>query len=165
MRGEFIHVIEEKVADLQVKGLIVGQNYGGKDDWLLVADSIESLFQVVNHLLNSTFPCRDLVVIPLEIVIGTANYRKGAKLNGNHLVEQNSTIEFLKNPVLHYYHNWYKKTFSQSVTSSFVLFTNDAYATLSKTGRRICKKIDFDSEKDIIKSPLEGLVEYHLKII
>ena len=52
IRKHFIDVIKEKVKEIETKHRIVGKHYGGSDDWILVADSLDNAFGIVSEILD-----------------------------------------------------------------------------------------------------------------
>ncbi len=52
VRQDFIQVIDEKVKELEKRGYVKGKNYGGADDWLLVVNSLDAVFEVICEILD-----------------------------------------------------------------------------------------------------------------
>ena len=142
VRDDFINVIKEKIREEETKGDILGNKYGESDDWLLVSDSLDSVFKTIMCILDHSTGYKEHEKIPLEIVIGTAKYDKWAKFEGSSLTIENSTIEFLKKNIPEEYHNWFRKTKNKSITSSFVAVTTSTYQSMEPYDKEFCEKIE-----------------------
>ena len=90
VRKDFIEIINEKIKKKKRKSEIVGYKYSESDDWLLVVDSIELAFKTIEKIINHNTGYKKCEKIPLEIVIGTAEYDKWAKFDGSNLVIESS---------------------------------------------------------------------------
>src|SRR4030043_1800086 len=142
VRDDFIGVIKKKVEALETKREIIGKKYGESDDWLLVADNLDKVFTCIFEILDHKTKYQDYKKIPLEIAVGTAEFSKEANLQGPGLVIQDDVIKFLKTPVVHYYHKWYEQQNpGQSVSSTFIVFTEPAYLELEPLDKKICTQI------------------------
>ena len=149
VRDNFLSTIEGKIKELQEKEIIIGQSYGGGDDWLLVTSSIDLAFKTISKLLDHDTGYKDCEKIPLEIGIGDGEYDKWAKFEGKKLINENATISFLKTHIISAYREWYKLTFSRSVTSTFVTLTESVFNAMNPFDREYCKRI-VHSNKDHI---------------
>jgi len=56
VREKFIDVINERVKTIERAGRIVGKKYGESDDWLLLTDSLESVFESILTILDHHTP-------------------------------------------------------------------------------------------------------------
>jgi hypothetical protein len=152
VRDDFIRIINEKVTDLKKDGLIIGENYSEGEDWLLATSSLDSVFRAITCLLNHNTEYRNCEKIPLEIGIGVIQHDKWAKLEGNKLIEENSTIDFLKKPIIDYYRKWYKRTYSTSIKSTFIVFSEKVYDEMEPFDKEFCNKIDYEDSAETGKS-------------
>jgi hypothetical protein len=149
VREKFVDVINERVKTIERGGRIIGKWYGESDDWLLLTDSLENVFESILEILDHHTPYKGYEKIPLEIAIGTGEYDKWARFDGKELIIEKSTIKFLKTKSIGYYHNWYKqKHNNESPKSTFVVLTGSAYRELEPLDRKICQKIEYKYEKD-----------------
>ena len=152
VREKFIDVINERVKTIERAGRIIGNRYGESDDWLLLTDSLENVFESILKILDHHTPYKGYEKIPLEIAIGTGEYDKWARFDGKELIIEKSTINFLKMKIIGYYHDWYKQKHNKkSPKSTFIIFTDSAYNELEPLDRRICQKIEYKYKKDDVK--------------
>jgi len=148
VREKFIDVINESVKTIERGGRIIGKRYGESDDWLLLTDSLENVFESILEILDHHTPYKGYEKIPLEIAMGTGEYDKWARFDGKELIIEKSTIKFLKTKIIGYYHNWYKQKHNQkSPKSTFIVLTESAYRELEPLDRTICLKIEYKYNK------------------
>lgn len=152
VRDDFIRIINEKVADLKKNGLIIGKKYGEGEDWLLATSSLDSVFQAITCLLDHNTEYRNCEKIPLEIGIGIMQYDRWAKLEGSKLIEENSTINFLKKPIIGYYRKWYKRTYLTSIKSTFIVLTEQVYDEMEPFDKEFCNEIEYDTSLETRRS-------------
>ena len=150
VREKFIDVIKERVERLEVKGKIIGKKYGESDDWLLVTDALDKVFNCILEILDHDTGYRDYEKVPLEIGIGTGEYDKWARFDGTNLIVEDDTIKFYKTNIIGYYHKWYKIHNKQSPKSTFIVLTESTYHELEPLDRKICQEIKYkkDGGKD-----------------
>ncbi len=157
VRHDFVDAINQQIESLAGRGEIVGNRFGGGDDWLLVTEDLNSLFLVISKLLDHNTGYQECQKIPLEIAVGTADLDKWARLQGRDLVTEDSTISFLKTRIIEYYHKWYKTNHGTSITSTYLVFTQSAYSQLAALDKAACRRIEAD---DTVKRPTFFAVEY-----
>jgi hypothetical protein len=104
VRYDFVNVIKNRITESLSKGEIVAQNFGNRDDWVLVCESIDSVFKTITTILDHRSSYVDFEKIPLEFAVGLGYYPKGANLDNERLVDENFTIQFLKTPIIKSYH-------------------------------------------------------------
>ena len=143
VREKFIDLIKERVERLEVKGKIIGKKYGESDDWLLVVDALDKVFNCILEILDHDTGYRDYEKVPLAIGIGTGEYDKWARFDGTNLIVENDTIKFYKTNIIDYYHKWYKIHNNQSPKSTFIVLTESAYHELEPLDRKICQEIKY----------------------
>ena len=149
VREKFIDVIKERVERLEVKDKIIGKKYGESDDWLLVTDALDKVFNCILEILDHNTGYRDYERIPLEIGVGTGEYDKWARFDGTNLIIEDDTIKFYKTKIVGYYHTWYKKIHNnQSPKSTSIVLTESVYHGLEPLDRKICQKIEYKYKKD-----------------
>jgi hypothetical protein len=149
VREKFIDVINERVKTIEKGGRITGKKYEESDDWLLLTDSLENVFESILEILDHHTPYKGYEKIPLEIAIGTGGYDKWAKFDGKELIIEKSTINFLKTEIIGYYHDWYKQKHNKkSPKSTFIVITESLYHELESLDRKICQKIEYKYKKD-----------------
>ena len=149
VRTDFLNCIKERVEAIEAEGEIVGKNYGEKDDWILVTDSLDMVFRVIFEVLDHNTGYNEYEKIPLEIAIGNGEYDKWARFDGTKLIVERSTIEFLKTKIIGYYHNWYRRIHSnEPPTSTFAVFTNAVYDELSPLDKEMFQKIESKHYRD-----------------
>ena len=149
VREKFIDVINERVNTIERGGRITGKKYGESDDWLLLTDSLENVFESIFEILDHHTPYKGYEKIPLEIAIGTGEYDKWARFEGKELIIEKSTIKFLKTKIIGYYHDWYKQKHNdEPLKSTFIVLTESAYNELEPLDRKICRKIEYKYKKD-----------------
>lgn len=137
IRNEFIDIIKKKVKQLEKDNMIIGKKYGESDDWLLVTNTLESIFESLTEILDHHLPFIGYEKIPLEIAIGTGKYDKWARFDGKELIIESPTIEFLRTKIM----NFYKKGKKRRVKSTFIVLTESVYQDLEPLDRKICKKV------------------------
>lgn len=142
VREDFVRLINGKIGE-ERKGSVIGENHGESDDWLLVVDSLDSAFKVIYEVLDHNTEYRGYEKIPLEIAIGRGQFDKWAKLDGSKLVNEDSAIDFLKTHITDYYRQWYKQKYSSSVTSSFVILTEEVYEEMKPFEKEFCEKVAY----------------------
>jgi hypothetical protein len=143
VRGDFIRLLSEKIAEEERKGDIIGKKYGGGDDWLLAVNSLDSVFKVICEIFDHNTEYQGYEKIPLEIAIGKGQYTKGTKLEGSNFVIEDSIIDFLKTPITDYYREWHRLKYSCPVTSSFIALTDDVYEEMNPFDKEFCEKIEY----------------------
>jgi len=149
VREKFIDVINERVKTIERGGGIIGKRYGESDDWLLLTDSLENVFESILKILDHHTPYKGFEEIPLEIAIGTGEYDKWARFDGKELIIEKSTIKFLKTKIIGYYHDWYKQKYNnEPPKSTFIVLTESAYHELEPLDRKICQKVGCTYEED-----------------
>lgn len=142
IRNDFINIIKNVIKEIEISGEIKGKNYGERDDWILIANSLDSVFKIISKVLNHNTQYKNYEKIPLEIVIGDGDFDEWAKFNGQNLVIENSAIKFLKTNIINYYHKWYKSNHNnRSPNSSYVLLTESVFHGLEPLDKNICEKI------------------------
>jgi len=144
VREKFIKKIQEKVNSLGNK--ITGQNYGERDDWILVTDSLDNAFYCIAEITDHYTGYKGYERIPLEFAIGTGEYDRWARFEGHKLIHENSTIKFLKSYIINYYHEWYKEKHEHSIKSTFVILTDSAYSDMEPLDRKICEEIEHNRD-------------------
>jgi hypothetical protein len=142
VRADFIKILQEKVDSIEAKGLILGKNYGEKDDWLLVADSMNAVFRVISEILEHNTGYEGHERIPLEIGVGVGDYDRWARFVGTELVVENSTIDVLKTKIIGYYHKWYERNNKRKIKSTFVVLTESAFDRLEPLDKEMCSRIE-----------------------
>jgi hypothetical protein len=153
VREDFIRLLSEKIEQEEKNGDIIGKKYGEADDWLLVADSLDSVFKVICEALDHNTEYKGYEKIPLEIVIGKAQYDEWAKLDGSNLVSEDTTIHFLKSSITDYYRKWYKLKYSRSPTSSFIALTEAVYEEMNPFDKEFCEKVEYTNASTEGKEP------------
>jgi hypothetical protein len=161
VRNDFINVISNKIKEGEEAGEVMGQNYGNNDEWLIVVNSIESVYQIIYRILNHNTGYKEYDKIPIEIAIGLGEYDKWAKFQGSELVIEDSTIDFLKTYLLAQYHSWYKQKYLHSVRDSFVILTSAVFAQLNFYDQQPCQKIDI--EKKTTMTGRQSVI-YHVSV-
>jgi len=152
VREDFLNVIKERVEATERKGGIIGKNYGRKDDWLLVTDSLDKISKNILEILSHNTMYEDYERIPLEIAVGTAEFDKWAKFEGEKLIIEETTIEFLTTYIVNHYRKWYKDHHNgQRVKSTFIIFTESVYQELEPLDRKICREIKYKQNEKHIK--------------
>ena len=141
IRDDLIFTVNNKIRELENKGLIIGKNYGGRDDWLLVVNCLDLVFHVVTCILDHNTGYKYLEKIPLEIGIGFGLYNKKGKLDGKRLITESSTINFIKTDIVNKFRNWYKKNNKKSIKSSFIVMTESVYKDLNPLDKEFCRSI------------------------
>jgi hypothetical protein len=145
IRSDFIQVIKEKIETLLNRHEIKGKNYGARDDWILLVDSIDSVFKSICEILDHNTQYKKYEKIPLEIAVGLGTYDRWAKYTTKGLVIEESTVDFLKSKILGSYHNWYRQNhLGKSPTSTFIVITEEAYWKLERLDRKTCQKIEYN---------------------
>lgn len=142
VRKKFIEVIKERVERLEAKGKIIGKKYGESDDWLLVTDALDKVFNCILEILDHDTGYRDYEKVPLEIGIGTGKYDKWARFDGTNLIVEDGTIKFYKTNITGYYNKLYK----QSPKPTFIVLTESAYHELEPLDIKICQEIEYKKD-------------------
>ncbi|MEA3282482.1 MAG: hypothetical protein U9Q68_07980, partial [Euryarchaeota archaeon] len=148
VREKFIDVIKERVERLEVKGKIIGKKYGESDDWLLVTDALDKVFNCILEIVDHDTGYGDYEKVPLEIGIGTGEYDKWARFDGTNLIVEDDTIKFYKTNIIGYYYKWYKLHNKQSPKSTFIVLTESAYHELEPLDKKICQEIKCKYKKN-----------------
>jgi len=149
VRDDFINVINERVKVVEARSEIMGKNYGERDDWILVASSLDLIFKIAFEILDHNTQYKNYEKIPLEIAVGIGEYDKWTRFDGRKLVVEESTTQFLKSRIIGYYHEWYKQNHNnESPMSTFIILTESVHHQLEPLDRKICKKIEYKYKKD-----------------
>jgi hypothetical protein len=149
VRRKFIDVINDRVQILKAKSRIVGKKYSKSDDWILVTDSIDKVFNCIHVILNHNTGYDGYEKIPLEIAVGSGDYDEWAKFDGSNLVLEKNTIQFLKTRIIDYFRGWYRERYpNQSLRSTFIVVTSSVYDELEPFDKRICEKVGSQYKRD-----------------
>jgi len=139
IRLKFINTIKERISFLKSEQKICGTYYDNGDSWILAIDTYDQVLENISIILDHETHYEQYRSIPIEFAIGTGKYDKWVKFDGNSLIIENSTIDFLKTKIIQSYHNW----FGKNITQSYALITQSAYDQLEPIDRVIWKLIDF----------------------
>lgn len=145
VRDDFIRLMNGKVKEVEDRGEIIGKKYGEGEDWLLVTRSLDLVFRIITRILDHNTEYKHYEKIPLEIGIGVAQYDKWARLDGSKLIVESPTIEFLKTHIIDCYREWYKRAYSKSIKSTFVVLTESSFDEMEPLDKEICKKVEYES--------------------
>ena len=147
VRYDFIKVIDSKLNEIKNNFKIEGI-CKGHDDWILVISPISAeypldiCFQIIFNIFNHNSGYGDeFKNIPLEIGIGTGCYDQWANFDGEKLITEQATIDFLKRHYLEHYHNYYKNQYSESIKSNFIILTKSAYRRLNSRDKEYFKLV------------------------
>jgi hypothetical protein len=140
IREDFISIIDQKIIEVESRGEIAGK-LEQQDAWLLVANSLDSVFETVYHILNHNTQLKGYEKIPLEIAVGYGQYSKWSKLSGKNLVCEKSTIDFLKSHLTDAYRNCYKERYSRPITNSFVVLSESVYKLMAYYEKKLFRRI------------------------
>lgn len=143
VRADFLITLEGKIDELEKKGSVIGKTRIA-DDWLLVADSVDSAFVIIRTILDHNSGYKNFEKIPLEIAVGDGQFDKWAKFEGANLIAENSTIDFLKTNIITRYREWYKRTHSSPIKTTYVVLTASVHSKMGFFDREFCKKIEHD---------------------
>jgi len=154
VRTDFINVIKEKIDTAETRGEIVGKNFGERDDWILVTDSLDLAFKVIYKILDHNTGYKDYQGIPMEIAIGIGEYDRWARFDGPYLIIENSTVNYLKTKIIDYYHEWHRLNMDESPRSTFIAITESAYSDLERLDKKMCKKISYHPKHVLEKDEL-----------
>ena len=108
IRKDFLKVIQDKIEISKTKGYFIGAINGQGDDWLLAVNSVNSVLKLIFELFDHNTEYLGFEKIPLEIAVGCCSFDAFSSLTGNGLICENSTIDFLKKPIIKFYRDWYK---------------------------------------------------------
>jgi hypothetical protein len=76
-RKKFIDVLNERMKTIEREGRITGRKYGESDDWLLLTNSHENVFESILNILNALVKC----VAETVIIKTVKSYNGGKKIN------------------------------------------------------------------------------------
>ncbi len=169
IRDDFTDVIDEKVNEAIKKKILIGKNYGKRDDWILVAEGLEEAFFAISEVLDHTTDYEDYPTIPLEIAIGCEEYDKWAKFDGKGLICEDKTIDWLKTYIVSRYSKWYEKAYGHSIKETFIVISDSVYMELKGHHKKECTKHGY-KDKEFYSLPLsvierEGKLSDFLKEI
>lgn len=144
VRCDFINTLNEKIHAAKTKGLVNAVNYGERDEWLLVLNSVEQVFRAISEILDHNTGYSVCPQIPLEMAIGEGQYDKWARFDGIHLVVEDETIQNLKSGIVPCYHELYKRFHNgESPTFTYVIFTSSFYNELEPLDRKSCQRFEY----------------------
>jgi len=146
VRKNFISTINNEVTKLQEMGHICGVKYGQSDDWLLVAESLDNIYHILDTILSHNTGYKDYSKIPLEVGIEYSQFDQYADLEGVGLSVENNTIAFLKSHIINEFRNWYKEKNNTSIKESFIVLTEKCYSNLGIFDREHCIKIEHNAK-------------------
>lgn len=161
VRKNFINTIKNKLEELKEENISM-TIVPGSDDWIIVVDSRDKVFSAISKILDHYTNYRDYPKIPLEIAIGTVKYDKWARLNGNELIYENGTIEYLKSNIIEKYEEWYKEINKDSIEVTFVISTESFFYELPISDQEKCHPIHY--EKGYFYNLPESLIKREIKI-
>jgi hypothetical protein len=148
IRAELVNILRERIEITESKGNITGKAYEN-DQWILMAETLDSVLEVVSCILDHDTGYTSYEKIPLEIGIGAAEYPQQIEFKGAMLLFQRPTVEFLKTRLIDHYHEWYKQTHSsESPRKTFMVLTESAYQDLEAFDRNQCSRVEVVQHKD-----------------
>jgi len=112
----FKNPINEEIKQLKEGGKIFGVSEG-RDDWILVIDNFNNIFESISRILRIMMPVgkyaynvsRDYGNISFEVAVGVYEFDEWATLDGKKVICNDRVIEFLKTYIIPIYSNTYKK--------------------------------------------------------
>jgi len=141
VRKKFKDVINEILEDLSTDKEIISF-YFKKDDWLVIIDELFRLFKIIYRIFTHSTGYKDYEKIPFEVSIEIINYRKGMKLDGEKLLEEKEILRALKKCKQN--SEFYKIARPKDQKKqSFIIFTEEFYATLPPLERKICEDFNY----------------------
>ena len=159
IREHFRGIMEQKILGLMAKKTIIGKVQLGGDDWLLAVNSVTNLLQTIAEILDHNTGYSNYPKVPLEIAVGLGEFDRWAQLNGNKLIIENSTVDFLKSNIVKVFTDSYKKQNGKSITSTFILFTYTAFNSLDIWDKVICKKITLTPDLHIFVADASAILK------
>lgn len=162
IRKDFRSLIKEKVNEVIKKKIIIGKNYGRKDDWTLVAEDLQKAFLAISEILDHYTGYDDYPKIPLEIAIGSEEYDRWAKFDGEGVFDEGSTIKWIKTKIVNRYHKLYKEKYNQQIKGTFVLISDSVYAELKEDQREKCERYSYEVKNE--KGEIKKYNYYHLPL-
>ena len=115
VRRDFINLLNNKVEILRNRKLIIGSNYGNRDDWILVTDSLQNTILSIDYILDHDTEYINYKKIPLEIGFSYVDDIKDEELSDLELIIKNQTIKFLKSNMIYDYRSYYKEIHQSSI--------------------------------------------------
>jgi hypothetical protein len=105
-------------------------------------DSIDSVFKTFFEILDHSTEYKGYEKIPLEIAVGSVQYDRWAKINGPNIIYENCTIDFLKSHLTDNCRRWYKAKTHNSISNSFIVFTEAAYNQMGNFDKELFQRVD-----------------------
>ena len=135
IRKKFREIMGERVEIVEESGKIKDKVYGKKDDWIIISDSLDNVFEAIYLILNHRTPYEDYRQIPLEIAIGSVEYDEWVKYDNESIIDEESTVKLLKTKITEAYHKNH-----ESPRSTFIVLTEDVYKQLEPFDKKFCIK-------------------------
>ena len=141
IRRKFREIIRERVEAVERNGKIKDKIYSKKDDWILLSDSIDNVFEAIYLILKHRTPYEDYREIPLEIAIGSVEYDDWVKYDNESIIDEDSTVKLLKTKIIGAYHKNH-----ESPRSTFIVIAEDVYMELDPFDKHICTKEEYENQ-------------------
>lgn len=109
------------------------------DSWILVFDTLEQCFILINDLMDCVTPFNDK--IPFEMAIDTASLEESELNTKERFICSNGVISFLKSNLTILYNDWHKDSYHESNKVTFIICNNDFYQKLNYYDQMIFDEI------------------------
>ena len=124
-RKNLIKTIDEKIRELEEKGLLLRKQRCSIDSWLLYVDSIQKVLDCIQKVVETERP--------VEIAVDAIKVEDPTKyLESESSKYKNGPIATIKEncALLGAYKSWYKNENKTAIKQTFVIFTKEAYEDL-----------------------------------
>lgn len=131
-RKNLIKTINEKIQELEKKGLLLRKREASIDSWLLYVDSVQKVLECIQKVVEAERP--------VEIAVGAIKVEDPTKYLESEASEyKNGTIATLKETgaLLDAYKSLYKNENKTAIKQTFVIFTKEAYEDLGISCRKV----------------------------
>lgn len=108
------------------------------DSFILEVNDVNTVFEIINKLINTKTSHIEIPYIPLEVCVGIADYNTD---NDFKLTIKKEVIRFLKTYIISEYHKWYRHKHNDSIKKTFIVITNDFYSHLEPLDQKECEEI------------------------
>jgi hypothetical protein len=140
----FSDPLKKEIYELEKDSLKISKGISeieGSDNYVLSVDNLNMVYKILGKLTTIKIPHERYEYIPIEIAIDVTDIVEQEV----DLINQRTTIDFLKTNIINSFKISYKEKYGLSVKKTFVLFTDNVHSELSFFDKESCNPINFQN--------------------
>ena len=130
--------LENEISDVRV-------HHKGTDDFLITCSNLDSMFKILENIIQIRIPIQSFDKIPLEIAI---DYKELSETN-TEVVNKSATINFFRSNLIRMY-----RERTQSPKTTYILLSKSVYDQLDQFDKDECSKFETDDKNFYSVSPI-----------